>query len=482
MHGIMYKTIKDIQPALWDSIITPDNIISSHAHLQAVEESKINNCEYRYILIKDIDHKLIAHTCIYAINFYLDIFNKEPSKRIILLLRKTLFPNLLKINLIECGTPTALGNTISFAKNADRQKALDLIINKMEKYANEKNVKMLLFRDFYKDDLHTFNYLRKFNFKKINNLPNALFKNNWKSFDEYLIDLRSHYRYRLKKIRKKLEKNSIKVKIEFNFSKHADELTKLWFNVYNNAKEYQREILTPEYFKNIDLYLKEKSCVILFKKNKKIIAFILSLIDDYTFRPLFVGMNYYFNKANKLYFNILCEEIKQGMRFNKKIIEMGLTTDFPKKMIGAQIVPLYGYMKHTSALLNLIITNLFILFSPNKHIKSVNVFNRRCLKRLFVNFKIEFSSNNKKIKGELIDINENGIKVKYIYKIKKRKSLSLKFFFPNTNNSFMIFGKIKWIKKTNKEYTAGVLFISNKQEIQNKLKKFVLIYNKNERN
>ncbi|MBN1696597.1 MAG: GNAT family N-acetyltransferase [Spirochaetales bacterium] len=469
-----YASLKNVKKSLWDSILRQDRIICSYDHLRAVEESGINDCDYRYLMIFR-GTRLIAHTCVYAMSFELDIFNTGKMKRIIDIIRKRFFPRFFYIKVIECGTPTALGNTISYADESDRPEILEIIVREMEAFAREKNINILIFRDFYEEELFFYNRLIIDHFKRVNMLPNSEIVNDWKSFDDYLSDMRSRYRYRINRFLRSLEKSTIDIEIRDSFSDIAEECTRLWFQIYEHAKEYKREILTPDYFRNMDKYLGKRSKMILFKKGDSLIGFDFVIIDDNTLRPLFVGIDYNYNEENKLYFNILCQSVKMGIERNKKLIEMGITTMNPKLEMGAEIVPLYAFMKHLSPILNKIIPNLFVLFSPKPREIIKHVFNRRYFERIYTDFSIQYLYKNHIYNATAYNISASGIFIKTKNQLKKNDLLIFEFRFPNTINTFTMRGRIVWLRRMKDGIMAGCKFSKNRKSSKEKLKNLLEI-------
>lgn len=366
------NSINEIDEHRWDSIVEKDHLISSYRFLQAVEASGINVCFYKYIVVDDGD-KPAAHTCIYKMYFELDVLAGGMVKRMANRIR-SFWPGFLRLAFLECGTPVALGNTISYAPDADRRKALDAIVNKMEEVAGESRTGVMLLRDFYEEELRLYDYLKLHNFVRSATMPNTFLKIRWNSFDEYCAALRSHYRCKITHNIKKAREDEVTAEAVINASAYNHQLYQLWENVYEHAKEFRREKLTPQFFGNIGQYLQERHKIIVFRKDKKIVCFGFLLVDDYTLRLVFSGMDYQYNKQSAVYFNMLYEVIKLGIGLSKKQIEMGITTYFPKSDLGLENVYLYAYMKHRNPFLSKIISSAFKLMAPKIPIGCKSVF------------------------------------------------------------------------------------------------------------
>ena len=368
------KSINEIDQTIWDSIVARDNIISSYNFLKAIEESNINDCNFYYIVIynKDI---IIGHACIFTITMDLFILSKGVIKKIINCIRK-IFHNFFLIKVIECGSPVALGNIISFniKENENIDEILDLIIKSVEKLAKKNKSKLIIFRDYYKGDKIFDKEFLKYNFTRVNNLPNVVIDIKWSSFNDYINSLRYNYRRFVKKCFSILERENILVEYLYDYKDQVFILKRLYQNCYNNAKEYRREILTEDFFYNINTFLSKKTIVILLKKNEEVLGFSFFLLDDDTARLLYIGMNYEKSKEYLTYFNIFYSGLKFAIENNYKKIELGVTTYDFKMRIGGKIVSLYAYIKHQNKLLNLILKMTISFLFPKKKIEDRHPF------------------------------------------------------------------------------------------------------------
>jgi predicted N-acyltransferase len=372
MHVHLYKSIAEISQKDWDSIVEKNRIICSYNYLLAVEKSNINDCDYFYPVVYE-SGQIVAHTCIYSMSFALDLFAQGWVKRLIQWIRK-IWPSFLILRFIECGTPVALGNVITISQKVEREKALKLIVEAMQEAGQRKKIGLFLIRDFYEEELFFYKDLESLGFTKVPNLSDTKMDVSWNTFEAYLGTLKYRYKNEIKRNISKISKNGVQTSVEKNFSHLAAQLTDLWKKVYDHAKEYRREILNPEFFMNMDQYLKEATEVTLIQKDGKIIAFVLILIDDECIRPMFLGMDYDYLKDCALYHNNLYSIVDSAIRHEKQSIVLGITSIFPKTDLGAQVVLLFMYMKHRNKLLNLFYPWLFKMMTPVEKPKPKHVF------------------------------------------------------------------------------------------------------------
>jgi predicted N-acyltransferase len=379
----VYNSITEIEEEKWNGIVARNRIICSYRFLLAVEKSNINDCRYFYPIVYEND-QIVAHTCIYSITTDLDTLTGEKIKKIINFIRK-FWKNFLTIKTIECGTPVAPGNVISFANNIDKDLAFSYLVLAIEGIAKIKKIGVIVLRDFCDEETDFYDNLIIRRYKRVNNLPNTILKIKWNTFNEYLRNIKSYYRCKIIKKIKVAEKSELFFEISDKLSKHANQLQLLWLNVYNNAKEYKREILTKEFFINLEIYLNGKAKVILCKKDSIIVGFALLLLDDDTLRFMYSGIDYIVNKEYSVYFNSIYHVITKAITDGKKDIDAGLSTYLPKLELGAEMVNLFMYLKHTNKFLNPIITNLFNILTPKINIKNYNIFKEEIENKIVIN-------------------------------------------------------------------------------------------------
>ena len=357
-----FTSIKDLDSAEWNVVAGNDHLIRRYEYLCAIEESDINDCQYFYPVVSQ-GGKMVAHACVYFIRTELDVFAQGVVKRLVEKIR-TVWKDFAMLKSIECGTPVALGTTVSLNGQEDRQLILTAITREIERLARSLNVGIVLFRDFFASELEFYDHLRSLGYTRIQNLPTSHAKIHWHSFGEYSRAMRSHYRYKMGKGRRNFKECGGFFEVVHDFSSHAPELARLWRSAYDHAKEYRREILLPRFFKRINTRLEKKSFVLLAKRKDEIIGFALCLCDGDTLIWLFCGLDYEQNRRTDTYFNILYKIMEMAIERGFKKVDLGITTPSPKMEIGGEVVPLYMYMKHLSPLLRHVIPLIFQWMTP----------------------------------------------------------------------------------------------------------------------
>jgi predicted N-acyltransferase len=374
MRTEVHASITQIDRDEWNSIVAPDRLICRHEYLEAVENSRINDCRYFYPVVRDESGTLLAHTCLYFISTELDLFATGALKLGIQMIRK-LWPSFLILRSLECGTPVALGNTISYS-NGENAEILGEIVRAAEKVAVDIGVKVLLFRDFYGGDLVFYDQLQALGYKRIHNLPSVHMDVRWESYEAYLSCMRSQYRTKILAQTQRFESEGGSLSVIRNFGSMADELSRLWLNVHERADEYRRERVGIDFFRNIDASLGDRSAVILAWKDDVLVGFLLLLMDDTVLTPVFCGLDYNVNYRMRIYFNLFYRAVKYAIDENYQSIDLGITTVDPKIDLGGVVTSQYMYMRDRSPLFGRVVPALFDLMTPQPDCLSRNVFRK----------------------------------------------------------------------------------------------------------
>lgn len=359
----LFNRITGIDREDWDALVLPNRLICRHEFLQAVEESHINDCRFFYPVIYD-SGRMVASTCLYFISTELDTLATGPLKLAIHGVRK-FSERFLMLRSVECGTPVALGNTISLCDERLRPAVLGMIARTAEDLARRLKAGIVLLRDFEDNDTATRDSLTTLGYKSVPNLPEARLDLHWTSFDRYLDSMRSQYRCKLLAQRRKFKEAGGTLEIVDHFADYSIELAAMWRNAYDHAREYRREILLPAFFENIDRYLDNRSLVILAKLGNRPIGFLLVLLDEDVLTALFSGLDYSCHRNTGAYFNLFQKAIDMAILKNMKAVHFGITTLAPKLDLGAKAVPLRMYMKHLNPLFNMFVPNLFAAMAPD---------------------------------------------------------------------------------------------------------------------
>lgn len=366
----VHRSVNEVPADEWDALLPRDSLIRTHRFFKAIEESALDEFTPFYIVARE-KGEITAHCCVYYFEQDLALFQKGVNRRAVEIVRKV-FPSFLKVPLMECGIPVALGSSFSFREGGNRAEAVKLLVSKMEEISRRFRVRVFNIREFSPDIVDNFSSLEDLGYFRTRNLPDTFLVHDFESIGDYFGSMRSKYRNKIKAIERKAA--PLIVEVREKFEDIAGELLPLYLQVYGRAKEMKRERLTEEFFRSMSRNLGGKARVILLREGERAVGFSFVLVDDDTLRNEYMGMDYERNRRYRIYHNLLLQTVRYGIELGKKRIELGITTYTPKKEIGARLSPLHMYMKHTNPLLNRIVPPLFKYIFPRQDFTPKNVF------------------------------------------------------------------------------------------------------------
>lgn len=190
-------------------------------------------------------------------------------------------------------------------------------------------------------------------------LPTCIFKNDFKTFEDYLNSLRSSYRRRIN--------NAIKAckNIEIEYNNDTD-IYNLYLQTYNKSN-YKLEKIEKEFFNKIDAQK------IIFKENNIKKGFVLIKEHDKKLTFMLCGMDYKYDTTD-LYYYMLLEIIKYAINNNIKLIDFGQTSEETKLKIGCTIEKRYFYANHSNKIMNFIVSKSKDLLEYKYENKTYKVF------------------------------------------------------------------------------------------------------------
>ena len=300
-----FDSINDV-PDIWDSVIG-DNIYMSKSFLSFMES--IDKCDQHYYMLFD-DGALDSVFMSYVRKKYnLAMFTK--------------FYLYQKMTMIY--VPLSVTRPgIAYGKHLD--KVMDYI-------KTIKGPKMVL----NIEDVDPRGYAKGLT------CPKCILTNRFSSFEDYLNNLRSNYRYRYNKCFKK--SSALKLEYLEDNRDFTEEMYECYLQVYNKSK-IRVEKLPIEFFRGD--YFK----IFVLRNEEKVVGFGQMLENGTELIFEFVGVDYEYNNTYDTYHRILLEIVKYGIENGFKTIDFGQTADESKLKLGSEYTMLYAYLHHSNKLIN----------------------------------------------------------------------------------------------------------------------------------
>lgn len=353
LSAFIYHTIKDVPKALWDAHARLHSQATSWAFWAALEQSGLNDFCYHYAVLVDQSGQVLARTCFYDVTTDLAIFGPRWLRRLLAGVRRV-WPGFMKLRMLECGTPiTLVSPPVTILPGADPASVITALTTLLHKIARRQKQLLIVVRDFEPPAAPLEALFAAHGYHLSDNLPNTYLTINWATKAAYLQSMRSYYRSKLMKYLRRNEAAGITCQLTSDFADLAETLHAQWMNVHENAKEFQREVLTPAFYRALARQDGVDAMVLLFYRQEHLVGHALLLQDHEELRWLYVGRESVSHDG--LYLFIAQKVVETAITLGAKKLEMGLTTYPIKQDMGADIVRLRMAIRATNGFLNLFV-------------------------------------------------------------------------------------------------------------------------------
>jgi predicted N-acyltransferase len=370
----VFDNLVDVPREKWNQILEGQSRVCSYEFCQVVEQSRLNDFDYLYLLISDDAGRPLGLACSYTITTDLAIFSPRWLKRILEKVR-ALFPGFLRVRMQECGTPITLAAPIAMMDRRNLQELVTAIAATLEDIARRRRAFLIVVRDFDEPDSDMMQAFSKRGYRTVDNLPNTCLDIEWNSIDEYTAAMKSYYRSKLLRHVRRIREQGVTCSLVEDFDHLAEQLCEQWLTVHNQADEYQREVITPEFYREFSRLPGGRSRVLLFHRAAELIGHAVLFFDDGLLRWLFFGRSRAANDS--LYMFAGYKVIETAIDARVKHLELGLTTYSVKKDLGARMVPLRMALKSPRRFVNPFIAFFYPLLNSVPAVQNRSVFKKK---------------------------------------------------------------------------------------------------------
>lgn len=220
--------------------------------------------------------------------------------------------------------------------------------------------------------------LRRFGFRRFETEPNMILhcKPSWRSFDDYLEDMRSDYRSGIRKAIGDLETSGIVLErlTPEQATSRAPEIHRLYLQVHERQK-LRLVTIHPQWIPALAASFGDdfRTVVARSRDGNKLLGFVNVIRDGNSAHGYYIG----FDKATAaagvpLYLGLVYAGVGEAIEMGAEQVFLGRTALAPKAQIGARAQPMYGYLRHRNPALNLAVPSVLALLpapaeAPERH-------------------------------------------------------------------------------------------------------------------
>ncbi len=381
----IYKTAAEIDSGIWDSLLPAGHLLLNRGYLLSLEHSTGSEICYRYLIIER-NQVPVALGFFQVLTFSgSNVVNAETSAKATWTSKITsAFKSILvsaikniRVNLLISGNTFVTGEygfyfSPEFKNDAALSKAVNDGIGKIIAQCDDK-ISGILVKDFYESDKTWGEGLKENDYLEFLVNPNMLLdiRPNWIKFEDYLGDMASKYRTRMKKAQKRAAPITIREMDAPELQQRLPELSALYDEVVDGA-DFKLAKLDIGYIVKLKNELGEKFGVLGFFKGEELVTFISYYLHERDLVAGYMGLKHAHNQEYDLYLNVLLKLAEKGIEKNVKQVIYGRTAMEIKSSVGAVPRPMYLYVKHRSPIVNFIIKRVvpFLLREPEWTLRS----------------------------------------------------------------------------------------------------------------
>lgn len=184
-------------------------------------------------------------------------------------------------------------------------------------------------------------------------------------FASYLRQMRSHYRY---KIRKSMNHfNEVRTTVLADNNQFNGTLYALYEQVYQRSR-FKLEKLPMAFFQQFP------GTIAVFSSGDAILGFSQTILNNKELLFLFGGLDYTLNQKFHTYINLLLHIIQRGMAEGAHRVNLGQTAEGIKTRLGCRSHPKFLYARHSNKIYAFLIRRCIGLLSYNSPVDEPHVF------------------------------------------------------------------------------------------------------------
>lgn len=330
--------IADVDPQAWDALREgPDDIFMDRRWLAAVEQglpAAVRGC--RYLLIFDGARPLLS-ACLLLVQHDAALLGQGWLRSLVQQARR-LRPGWLMLPMLQLGSPVSCGQSqLRLAPDAPPE-LLERLHRLLEEQAAALDAALIVCSEFDDADADRLNALQSWGWTCGRSLPMNRFERagRYECVDAFAQALRSHYRYKLQRSRRKFAGSGLQVQTlqgSAALAVYTPQVHALYLRVAARA-QIAIEPLPHAFFVALLQALPQQVALHLVCDGDEVLAFAWSLFGAGWCANTFIGYDALRPDEVDLYFNLMLLQLDFALARGAGRIVLGQTADDFKSRIG----------------------------------------------------------------------------------------------------------------------------------------------------
>jgi predicted N-acyltransferase len=359
------RSIRDVDARDWRTVCGDRGDLLMHPSFLSAAEAGMGtgtagarssgvSTEFWYLLAYD-EGLPVGAACVTEYPLDTMVFASPLAHRVVGVVRRVL-PRYLKFRVTWCGLPiSTAGSNLRVAPDADANRVVSALNEAVEAISRERKTWLIVYKELDATEAKRASALEQSGYVRAESLPMNRIVNRFDDFDAMLGAMRSHYRYKIAKSRKKLAASGAIVRRIVGRDAIEAVYTPQLHTMYERVtcrSEHRLEVLPREFFLELAERFPTELILTTIEHDSRVIAFAWSLRLGSVYRNLFVGIDDEENAESDAYFNLMVEDIAHALSEPVDEIWVGQTADDFKSRLGCSSDPRYLFIKLTNGFLS----------------------------------------------------------------------------------------------------------------------------------
>jgi hypothetical protein len=362
--GVRLISRKELaQCPAWQNAFSTER--KDHRHYELLEDTLRDGYDYRYLAIADETGATCAIQPCFLLDQDLVAGSGDTLPKAVTFFRR-FWPRFLKLRTLMIGSVAGEGHLDGGEGSCAAIVAR--LASGMVPLARAHGASLIVFKEFPARYRPAMKSLLARGYGRIPSLPMTRLAIDYRDFDDYVAHALNGATRR--KLRKKFRATDtgppITMSIVADAAAMVDEIYPLYLAVYERSKLHF-EKLTKEYFRRIGALMPDKTRFFLWRREGKIVAFTLCLLDGDALFAEYIGLDYGLALELHLYHYAVRDMTSWAIAHGYKWFRSsGLNYD-PKLHLRHVLDPIDLYVRHTSAIANWILRRALPLMEPTRN-------------------------------------------------------------------------------------------------------------------
>lgn len=249
--------------------------------------------------------------------------------------------------LMVCYSPNSYHGKILVRKGYDERTMLELVSKKIDDICKSRRILFSYFPFVSESEAVFGDNLCKLGYLSFPSVRTLCLDVTWSDFEGYLESLSYKNRKDVRREIKMCKGSEVSIVEEKNFGEFSSTLSNLHSNLFSKYNLGGETPYGPSFFKGLSEYARDKTRVLIARKDGKIIGFSLSLQHESTLDVYLVGFDYFSRTSTDfVYFNLAYyEPIRLAVAEGVKRIHFSINSERLKLRRGCKVERTYSFVK-----------------------------------------------------------------------------------------------------------------------------------------